>query len=317
VTTRDGDFVDLDWQDGPPGAPLVLVLHGLEGCVRSHYVVGVLDIARALGWRGVALNFRSCSGELNRRPRFYHSGDTADLDEVVRLLVDREPEVRLGIVGVSLGGNVLVKWLGELGDGAPAAVRAAAGISVPFDLAACAEVLRRPGFGRWVYTANFLRTMRAKVVEKARAHPGFVDLAAVRRARTFHEYDDAVTAPLHGFASAHDYWTRSSCKPYVAGVRRPLLLINAVDDPFVPPSCLPDPATLPPGVQAEFSARGGHVGFWDGAWPWRARPWAERRALDFVAGVVAGQPAPRAPVPSPPSGVSRPPLPPSLEVTAR
>lgn len=294
---RDGDFLDLDWQDGAPDAPLVLVLHGLEGCVRSHYVVGVLDFVRALGWRGVALNFRSCSGELNRLPRFYHSGDTGDLEEIVELLIDREPALRLGIVGVSLGGNVLVKWLGERGHRVPAAVGAAVGISVPFDLAGCAEVLRRPGFGKWVYTANFLRTMRAKVAEKARTYPGFVDVAAARRARTFHEYDDAVTAPLHGFANAQDYWTRSSCGPYLPGVRRPLLLINAVDDPFVPASCLPDPATLPPGVQAELSARGGHCGFWEGAWPWQARPWAERRAIEFVAGVLTGQPSRRVSLP--------------------
>jgi predicted alpha/beta-fold hydrolase len=305
VTTRDGDFVDLDWQEGAPDAPLVLVLHGLEGCSRSHYVVGVLDLAGALGWRGAVLNFRSCSGELNRLPRFYHSGDTADLDDVVDLIAGREPDVRLGIVGVSLGGNVLAKWLGERGEAAPPAVRAGVGISVPFDLGACAEVLDR-GFGKRVYTANFLRTMRAKVVAKARVHPGFVDVAAARRARTFREYDGAVTAPLHGFASARDYWTRANCKPYLAGVRRPLLLVNALDDPFVPVSCLPDPATLPPGTEAEFTERGGHVGFWEGAWPWRARPWAERRAVEFLAGAFAG----RAP--------SRPPRrPSSLEVTAR
>jgi predicted alpha/beta-fold hydrolase len=309
VTTPDGDFVDLDWQDGAPGAPLVLVLHGLEGCARSHYVVGVLDLVRARGWRGVVLNFRSCSGELNRLPRFYHSGDTADLDLVVQRLVQREGDVRLAIVGVSLGGNVLVKWLGERGDRVPAAVEAGVGISVPFDLAACAEVLRRRGFGRWVYTANFLRSMRAKVAEKARAYPGFVDLEAVRRARTFHDYDAAVTAPLHGFASARDYWTRASCKPYVAGVRRPLLLINAVDDPFIPLSCLPDPRTLPPGVRAEFTPHGGHVGFWEGAWPWQVRPWAERRAVDFVAGVVAGQPGRR--------GAGPPARPRRLEASAR
>jgi hypothetical protein len=286
----------------------VLVLHGLEGCARSHYVVDVLELVRALGWRGVALNFRSCSGELNRLPRFYHSGDTADLDLVVQRLIEREPDVRLGIVGVSLGGNVLVKWLGEGGDRVPAAVRAGVGISVPFDLGACAEALDRRGFGKWIYTANFLRTLRAKVMAKARVHPGFVDVAAVGRARTFHEYDAAVTAPLHGFANARDYWTRASCGPYVAAVRRPLLLLGSVDDPFIPRTCLPDPKTLPSGVQAEFSARGGHVGFWEGAWPWRARPWAERRAVKFIASALVDDPSLR---PPPRSASSR------VEVTAR
>lgn len=282
VPTADGDFVDLDWADGPPGAPLLLVLHGLEGSARSHYVTGLLRAATVREWRGVALNFRSCSGELNRLPRFYHSGDTGDLDEVVRRLVEREPGVRLGAVGVSLGGNVLVKWLGERGDGAPRQLVGAVGISVPFDLAACARVLDR-GFRRAVYTANFMRTLRRKVSLKARVHPGFVDAAAARRARTFAEYDRAVTAPLHGFAGAEDYWRRASSGPYVAGIRRPTLLINALDDPFVPPESLPDPAALPPGVRAEFSPHGGHAGFLEGRWPWRVAAWAERRAVEFLA----------------------------------
>jgi predicted alpha/beta-fold hydrolase len=305
VTLPDGDFVDLDWLAGAPGTPLVLVLHGLEGSARSHYAVGVLDLVRARGWRGVVLNFRSCSGEPNRLPRFYHSGDSADLDTVVTGLVEGEPDIRLGIVGVSLGGNVLVKWLGERGATAP--VAAAVGISVPFDLAACAGALRRPGFGRWVYTANFLRTMRAKVIAKAERYPGFVDVAAVRRARTFDAYDDAVTAPLHGFADARDYWARASCGPYLAAVRRPLLLLNALDDPFIPAACLPDPRTLPPGVRAEFSARGGHVGFWEAAGPGRLRPWAERRAVDFVAEVLGAGPPPRA-APATPAAPGTPPL---------
>ena len=172
VVTDDGDFVDLDWLDATAAAdaPLLFVLHGLEGSSRSHYVLGLLDGARRRGWRGVALNFRSCSGELNRLPRFYHSGDTGDFDAIVRLLIAREPGVRLGVAGVSIGGNVLLKWLGEQGTAAPAQVVAGAAISVPFDLAASAEALDR-GFAKLVYTANFMRTMRRKVIEKARTHP--------------------------------------------------------------------------------------------------------------------------------------------------
>jgi predicted alpha/beta-fold hydrolase len=261
------------------------VLHGLEGSCRSHYVRGLLALARAAGWAAVALNFRSCSGEPNRLPRFYHSGDTDDLDLVVRLLAGRERDVRIGAVGVSLGANVLLKWLGERGDDAPEQVRAAVGISTPYDLERCARTLDQ-GLQKLTYTASFMRAFRQKVRDKARAFPGFVDVAAVMRARTFAEYDRAVTAPLHGFADEVDYWRRSSCLPYLTHVRRPALLISALDDPFVPPAALPDPASLPPNVIAEFSERGGHVGFIEGP-PWRPRAWAERRALAFLSSVIA------------------------------
>lgn len=286
VATPDGDFVDLDWLDAPaaPGAPLLLVLHGLEGSCRSHYVRGLFTLAREARWGAVALNFRSCSGESNRLPRFYHSGDTDDLDLVVRLLAERDPHACIGATGISLGGNVLLKWLGERGADAPKQVRAAVGISTPYDLERCARMLDR-GFQKVTYTASFMRSFRQKVRDKARAFPGFVDVAAVMRARTFAEYDRAVTAPLHGFADEVDYWRRASCKPYLARVRRPALLISALDDPFVPQDALPDPAALPPNIVAEFSERGGHVGFIEGP-PWRPRAWAERRAMAFLSSVV-------------------------------
>jgi uncharacterized protein len=284
VVTGDGDFIDVDWLADQPStpAPLVLVLHGLEGSSRSHYAVGLLTAARARGWRGATLNFRSCSGEMNRLPRFYHSGDTGDFDALVRLLVGREPGLRIGVVGISIGGNVALKWLGEQGAEAP--VAGAVAISVPFDLAACAAVLDR-GFNKAVYTANFMRTMRRKVVEKARAHPGVVDVVAARRARTFAAYDAAVTAPLFGFVDAADYWRRASSLPYLARIARPTLLINALDDPFVPRHGLPAPSQLSPAVRTVFTEQGGHVGFVEGRWPWRAHAWAEARALDFLDGV--------------------------------
>jgi hypothetical protein len=291
VVTPDGDFIDLDWLAGvsAPGAPLLLVLHGLEGSGRSHYAAGLLREAGARGWRAAVLNFRSCSGEMNRLPRFYHSGETGDLDFVVDRLVREEPGRVLYAVGVSLGGNVLLKWLGERGERAPGAMRGAVGISVPFDLAACAATLDR-GFRRRLYTANFLRTLRDKVARKARDHPGFVDVEAALAARTFAEYDAVVTAPLSGFADARDYWTQSSCGPWLANIRRPTLLLNALDDPFVPVHSLPDPARLPAHVRAEFPERGGHAGFIEGGVPWRVTSWAERRALDFLAGVSASTP---------------------------
>jgi predicted alpha/beta-fold hydrolase len=288
LPTADGDFVDLDWVEGvelPPGAPRLLLLHGLEGSSRSHYALGLLRSARDAGWRAVALNFRSCSGELNRLPRFYHSGETADLADVVRELARRQPGVPIGAVGVSLGGNVLLKWLGEVGAEAPPELVGAVGISVPFDVAACARVLDR-GLRRAVYGANFLRTMRRKVLDKARLYPGFVDVAAACRARTFAEYDRVVTAPLNGFLDEVDYWTRASSGPYLARIRRPTLVLSALDDPIVPAAALPDPAALPAAVRAEYVAQGGHAGFLEGPWPWRVDSWAERRAVEFLSSLL-------------------------------
>jgi predicted alpha/beta-fold hydrolase len=179
---------------------------------------------------------------------------------------------------------VLLKWLGEGGAAVPPGVRGAVAISTPFDLGACARRLDR-GFRRTLYTANFLRTLRRKVLDKAAAYPGLVDLAGVRRARTFAQYDRLVTAPLHGFADEVDYWTRSSSGPYLERIRRPTLLISAHDDPLVPPESLPDPASLPACVRAEFLPAGGHAGFIEGR-PWRATSWAERRAVTFLASLV-------------------------------
>jgi hypothetical protein len=297
VPTRDGDFVDLDWATpAPREAPLLLVLHGLEGSSRSHYVVGLARQALARGWRVVTLNFRSCSGELNRLPQFYHSGHTDDLDEIVRLLVGRERNLRIGAVGVSLGGNVLLKWLGEREVGVPAELVGAVAISVPFDLEPCARALDR-GVCRWVYAANFLGTMRAKVRRKAERDPDLrrlIDLPRAIRARTFAEYDCAVTAPLNGFADERDYWRRASSGPYLSRIRRPTLLVNALDDPIVPRAALPNPVLLPPSVRAEYVPRGGHAGFIEGRWPWHVSSWVERRAIDFLAPLVDdGDGAPR------------------------
>ncbi len=285
--------MDLDWADAPaaPGGPLLLVLHGLEGSSRSHYAVGLMRQAVARGWRAVTLNFRSCSGELNRAPRFYHSGDTEDLGHVVDLLCGRDGAAPIVAAGVSLGGNVLLKWLGERGGAAPQQVAAAVGVSVPFALGPCARELDR-GVKRRVYGENFLATMRAKVRAKAARDPDFaprVDLGLALRARTFAEYDRAVTAPLNGFADERDYWVRASCGPYLARIRRPTLLISALDDPIVPREVLPDPATLSRWVRAEFLSWGGHAGFLDGRWPWRVGSWAERRALEFLGATLAAQ----------------------------
>ena len=276
--TPDGDFLDLDWLEGD--SPLVVILHGLEGSSGSHYARGLLLEAAALGWRAVVFHFRSCSGELNRGPRLYHAGETSDLDWVIGRLIQREPATPLGLVGVSLGGNVALKWLGERGEGAPAQVRAAATISTPFDLTACALSLDR-GLNRPLYTARFLRSMRAKVRAKRRLYDGLVNVPAALRARTFAVYDRLATAPINGFADERDYWARASSGPYLARIRRPCLLINAANDPFVPAVTLPTAVVAgSPWLEAAFLPEGGHVGFLEA--PWGRRSWAERHALAFL-----------------------------------
>jgi predicted alpha/beta-fold hydrolase len=232
-----------------------------------------------------AWNFRGCSGEPNRLLRQYHSGDTGDLAWVVERLAAEDPARPLVLVGFSLGGNQLVKWLGERGDALPAAVRAAVAISVPFDLALCAEALDGPGFWPWVYRERFLLRLRGKALRKAALHPGRIDAGAVRRATTFSAYDGLVTAPLHGFESAQDYSAR-----FVAGVRRPLLLLSADDDPLVPSRSLPvEEAGRNPAVTLQVTSGGGHVAFVSGP-PWSPGFWAEGRALDFLAARLDGAP---------------------------
>ena len=278
VELPDGDFLDLDGDDGDPGAPLVLVLHGLEGSTRSNYAMELYRQLAAAGLQAVGLNFRSCGGELNRLPRLYHSGETGDLAFVLRLIRQRFPGRPLAAAGFSLGGNVLLKYLGESGD---TGIGAAVAISVPFDLAAGAQRLER-GFSR-VYRRYLVGKLKRKTRAKAALVRGRVSLRDVRRARSFAEFDDAATAPLHGFANAQDYYARSSSAGYLAGVRVPTLLIHSTDDPFLPASAIPRAAVAAnPALTAEFTARGGHVGFVAGP-PWAPVFWAERRAAGFLA----------------------------------
>ena len=281
----DGDFLDVDRVDGPAGAPLLVVSHGLEGSSGAPYVRGLAARAARVGLSVAAGNFRGCSGVPNRLLRQYHSGDTGDLEFVVSTLRAEVPGRTLFLCGFSLGANQLVKWLGERGDEVPGEVAAAAAVSVPFDLAACARALDGPGFWPFVYRERFLRRLRRKALRKARAHPGALDAARVRRARTFAAYDALVTAPLHGFEDAEDYWRRSSSGPLVGAVRRPLLLLSAADDPLVPLPSLPMAAARAnPAVTLEVTAGGGHVAFVAGP-PWAPRYFAESRVLDFFSSV--------------------------------
>jgi predicted alpha/beta-fold hydrolase len=283
--TPDGDFLDVD-RHGPEGAPLALVLHGLEGSSRAPYVVRMVKALAAEGIAAAALNFRSCSGEMNRLPRLYHSGETSDLDFAVRRLAAERPGRPLAVAGFSLGGNVAAKWLGERGHDLPDEVRAGAVISVPWDLAACARAVDGGGFWPLLYRERFLRMLRAKAVAKARRFPGLLDEEAIRALRSFREFDDRATAPVHGFAGAEDYWTRCSAARFLPGVRRPLLALSAEDDPMVPAESLPVAlADGNPAVRLLVTPHGGHTAFVDGL-PLRPGFWAERVAAEFLAGLA-------------------------------
>jgi len=287
----DGDFLDVDRLPKMLGMPTLLVLHGLEGSSESTYARGLLAQAHARGWSGLALNFRSCSGELNRLARSYHSGETGDLAFAVEKLRVEAPGAPLLIAGVSLGGNVLVKWLGEMGERAPKEVRAAAAISAPFDLALCAETLDGPGFWARIYCRRFLRTLLPKAHDRAARFPQALDARSLAGIRTLVAFDDRVTAKLHGFTGAADYYARSSSNQFVSKVGVPLLLINAEDDPFIPPAALPREAVSASAhVRFEISPRGGHVGFVEGS-PLAPRFWAEERAVQFLEEILRAQAA--------------------------
>lgn len=281
--TPDGDFVDIDFagdDTADADAPLVVMFHGLEGGSGSHYALATMSHAARIGWRGAVAHFRGCGGSLNLAPRAYHSGDSAEIDWVMRrFAAARAGGAPLFAMGVSLGGNALLKWLGEQGDGA-GFVGAAAAVSAPQDLAAGAAALSR-GFNR-VYTENFLRTLKAKSLAKLRQHPGLFDRERMLASRTFHDFDDAVTAPMHGFRSCHDYWSRSSSKQLLGSIRVPTLVLNALNDPFLPATALATRAQVSPRVRLEYPAQGGHVGFLAGPFPGNMR-WLPRRLFAFFA----------------------------------
>lgn len=283
--TPDGDFIDVVRIDGATAdAPALIMLHGLEGTPRSHYVGGMLGEARRRGWSAHLLVFRGCGEELNRTRRFYHSGETTDLDHVVRRVIAERPGRPIVLAGVSLGGNVMLKWLGEHGASVPAEVRGAAAVSVPFDLERGCRHIQR-GFSR-VYDRHFVRTLVSKVRRKRRSHPDLPDDRALARARTLWDFDDVVTAPVHGFEGATDYYTRSSSLGFLPDVRVPTLLLSAFDDPFLPPDVLDEVRAVArrnPVITTEFTAHGGHVGFVGGGTPWRPEYWAERRVGAFLA----------------------------------
>jgi uncharacterized protein len=276
--TPDDDFVDVDFVDGPEGTPWVHLFHGLEGSSRSPYARMLMGHVARRGWRGSVFHFRGCSGEPNRLPRAYHSGDTAEIAWSLARVKARAGAAPLYGVGVSLGGNAFAKWLGENGEACRAVVASAAAVSAPLDLMAAGNALGR-GLGR-VYGWHFLATLKATAMAKLQVFPTLCDPAAVRRARTLREFDNVFTAPLHGFRDTDDYWTRASAKPHLAGIRVPTLLVNARDDPFLPESALPTEREVSSAVKLEFPARGGHVGFVTRPFPGRI-DWLPQRLLHF------------------------------------
>ncbi|MEY4140486.1 MAG: hypothetical protein RLZZ371_2668 [Pseudomonadota bacterium] len=263
--TPDDDFVDVDWLDGPAMAPLLVLFHGLEGSSGSHYALALAQWAQQRGWGLVVPHFRGCSGEINRAPRAYHSGDFAEIDWMLARLRARHGG-QLYAVGVSLGGNALLRWAQEAGSMANRLVHAVASISAPVDLMASGLAIGR-GLSRQVYTRLFLKTMKPKAMQKLAQFPGLFDARAMHAARDLYEFDNVFTAPLHGFKSTQDYWTRASAKPRLADIRLPALVVNALNDPFVPASSLPVSSEVGCYVTLWQPAQGGHVGFMAGSPP--------------------------------------------------
>ena len=269
--TPDHDFIDVDFATHPSGpkAPLLVIFHGLEGSSGSHYAQALTDTARARGWASCVPHFRGCSGELNRGPRAYHSGDFEEIDWILRRLQSAYTGPLLA-VGISLGGNALMRWAGELGAGASQVVRAVASVSSPLDLAAGGWAIGR-GFNRLVYTRMFLRSMVPKALQKLNQHPGLFNRDAMLAVRDIYTFDNLFTAPLHGFKNTDDYYHRASGKPHMRAIAVPALALNALNDPFIPAWSLPGPADISPSVTLWQPPHGGHVGFAAGAYPGNVR----------------------------------------------
>lgn len=262
-TTPDGDFIDVDFQTTAPGKTLLVLFHGLEGSSDSHYAQAFAEFARERGFDYVVPHFRGCSGELNHAPRAYHSGDFEEIGWILERLRLRCQGSMLA-VGVSLGGNALLRWAQEMGAQSNCVVDALASVSSPLDLAASGRAIGR-GFNRLVYTRQFLATMKPKALQKLAQYPGLFDAQALRGARDLYEFDNAFTAPLHGFRNTDDYWMRASAKPHLREIKVPALVVNACNDPFVPAWCLPRPQDAGNWVTLWQPAHGGHVGFPQGS----------------------------------------------------
>jgi len=320
VDTTDGDFIDFDWaapglfperlpsglltkadtqlrhtaakrwaQEDDwhalaqlPTPPALVLLHGLEGSSKSHYAQAIGQYFRARGWVVVVAHFRGCSGFPNRMARAYYSGDSADIDFILETVRQRLPQARWHAVGISMGGNALLKYLGEQGANAQW-LQGSAAISAPLDLAPCGEQLSNSFVGRYLYSPYFLRSMKAKILTKTYRYPGLIDFMRLNQIRTIRAFDDLYTAPMHGYKNAHDYWRQCSAKPLLAKVRVPSLLLNALNDPFVPAYSLPQPLDCSPAIVLHQPKTGGHVGFTTGKFPGNFS-WLPQRIAAFFNG---------------------------------
>ncbi len=283
--TPDGDFLEVEAGSDPgPHSPIVLLLHGLEGSARRGYALRSYEALRSRGIFPLGLHFRGCGSTMNRRARFYHSGETEDLETALTFVQDRWPGRPLGALGFSLGGNVLLKFLGEQGARGTTPLGAAVGISVPFDLEAGARYLEGTRMGRAIYTTYFLRSLKRKVRAKRKLLESLIDVDATLHARSIREFDEAATAPLHGFGGAQDYYRRSSSQAFLDSISVPTLALHAIDDPFLPGEFLPHAALhANPNIELTLTPRGGHVGFIEGLLPWRPYLWAENTAANFLS----------------------------------
>jgi uncharacterized protein len=268
MTSPDDDFVDIDFlrHDAPADRPMLVLFHGLEGSSQSHYAFAFAQWAREQSLAYAVPHFRGCSGEINRAPRAYHSGDFAEIDWILRCLKARQPQRSLIAVGISLGGNALMRWAQEMGEQASRMVQAVASVCSPLDLAAAGHAIGR-GFNRQVYTRMFLKTMKPKAMARLALHPQLFDAQALQNSRDLYEFDNIFTAPLHGFKNTEDYWARASAKPRMADIAIPALALNAKNDPFMPASSLPQPGKVGKNVTLWQPEHGGHVGFASGVFP--------------------------------------------------
>lgn len=272
----DGDFLDLDWL-GEGDGPIIVILHGINGDMKSPYLKGIMRAMQLTGWRSVVMYFRGRSGMPNRLPRYYHSGDTGDLNYFMNVLRQREPRTLFAGIGFSLGGNVLLKWLGETGVENP--LSAAVAISVPFELDKAAQKINT-GFSK-LYQWYLLRELREMVMQKNEINPLPIALDDIDQVKTFVEYDNKVTAPLHGFKDASDYYMKASSRQFIPKISKPTLILQAKDDPFLTPDAIPTSDELPPSVKLELTENGGHVGFVTADVPWRTKYWIEERIIAY------------------------------------
>ncbi|WP_111978032.1 hydrolase [Algibacillus agarilyticus] len=290
VELPDGDFIDLSWTDKPlenDTRPIVLVLHGLEGSINSTYAKGMMNAIQQKGWIGVLMHFRGCSHEINRNYRLYHSGETQDIAHISRILYERYPDQAISCVGFSLGANALIKFLGETPNNIFTANIA---ICPPLDLAASSQRIRQ-GFS-WVYQKYLLdmlkETFSRKIMRSDVSHLVNLDRKSFESIKTLYEFDELITAPLHGFKGADDYYQKCSGKQFLRFIQKPTLIIHAKDDPFLSATCIPTAKELSHRITYELSDFGGHVGFVNGESPLKANYWLEERSLQFIGNHLIG-----------------------------